>query len=393
MIGEKLGGYAHYLGRLFGSGDYTMSNGFIKRNSLVMSDTAPTFGTSNDGSHCMRGYICDIVSSGTAGAFQIQQFPINVGMAATFAWPSSLCSDTYQQYEIEGLTFEYLPNSSDYAAGTTLGYIAMATDYDSTDSPFKSKQQMENTEFAVSCKPSKPALHAIECARGETTISTLYVRSGSPPNNSDLRMWDLGQFYIASGGVTATNTMLGELWYTIKFRLKKPILRNPANSVPYASYSLSTTAILGGFANCLVVAPTPLNSDTIGLTFAQDGSSVSFPYLIPVESLWLITFSFSCVSAGAAAAYAPVPNFANGLANVKVLNPINTFYAVSTPNPNPGAATVRSQDWVGFIQYTGGASLTTPPSISLANVTTMFSSYGTCLMYVTMVNNAAFLST
>lgn len=384
-IGEKLGSYAHYLGRIFGSGDYVVSPQAVTSNTLLNSDQVPQF-SAPSGWHTMRGFICDITSSSVAGQFQIQKFPINVGMSPTFLWPAELCTSTYQQYEIGGLAFEFKSTSSEYAAGTNLGYIVMATDYDSVDAPFASKQQMENTEFAVSCKPSQCALHAIECARKQTSVPLLYIRSGDPPPNADLRLYDLGQFYIASGGVTPTNVVLGELWYTIRFRLIKPILRNPGASIPFASYSLSLTAPLVGDGSPLIPVAT-LHKDTIGLTFDPLGTFAYFPATIPVNSIWLVVASWSTNGAGAAAATAPGINLSL-FVEYAGFDPVAPYGIVAAPDPSPGAATTRAQSISVFVKYPGGGTISNPPAFGLlpfGGGTTLVT-YANAMIYITMVN-------
>ena len=67
------------------------------------------------------------------------------------------------------------------SVNTALGQVIMATDYNAANPPFAQKSEMENYEYGQSAKPSESAIHPIECARLQTTISELYTRAGAVP--------------------------------------------------------------------------------------------------------------------------------------------------------------------------------------------------------------------
>jgi len=102
----------------------------------------------------------------------------------------------------------------------------MATDYDSLDANFTSKIQMEASEFAMSSMPGQGMMHPIECARRETALPVLYLRTNTVPAGSDQRLYDLGNFQIATSGIpNNTNAQtLGELWVSYDISLLKPVL-------------------------------------------------------------------------------------------------------------------------------------------------------------------------
>ena len=122
-----------------------------------------------------REYIGDVVS-GPAGTFSLQSYKINPGNPLTFPWLSSIASN-FQQYRMQGCVFEFKTTSADAlnSVNTALGQIIMATNYNVVQGDFQSKYEMENTEFANSCKPSASMMHAIECAKHLTVLDELYV--------------------------------------------------------------------------------------------------------------------------------------------------------------------------------------------------------------------------
>lgn len=172
-----------------------------------------------------REYIADVFA---AIAFTNKQYHINPGQLPSFPWLSQV-ADSFEQYRFRGLVFEFKSMSSDAILSTSsssaLGTVIMATQYNSLDAPFTDKRTMENYEFANSTKPSCNLLHPVECKRGETSISELYVRT-TDQFTGDLRLYDLGVFNLAVQGMqnAANNEVVGELWATFEIEFYKPKL-------------------------------------------------------------------------------------------------------------------------------------------------------------------------
>jgi len=169
-----------------------------------------------------REYLGDINATTT---FTLQSFNINPGLRTTFPWLSSV-AQSFEQYRIQGMIFEFKSLASDAVLSTStssaLGSVIMATQYDALDTAFTSKFNMENYQFACSSKPSISFIHPIECARNQTSISELYIRNGAV--SGDLRLYDLGVFNIATVGMQASSGVCGELWLTYEVQLFKPKL-------------------------------------------------------------------------------------------------------------------------------------------------------------------------
>lgn len=359
QIGKKLGSYLHYIGKIFGSGDYVTASDGVRSNSLMHSNQIPSFASNkNEVRIRHREYLGDVYSASVAGAFQIQSFAINPGLSNVFPWLSQVCGATFQQHRINGMVYEFRSMSADAlnSTNTALGSVVMATDYDSKDNVFTSKQQMENTMFGVSCKPSSCMLHAIECARSQTSVSELYIRAGAVPSGADIRLYDLGRFSIATQGCQGTNVNLGELWVSYDITLIKQIEQPPGFLIPYASYllaSASETAPLGLTQPLYNVLNT---ADKIGLTFASQ-NRVEFPFDIPVGTSYF--FSISCVALNAAVFTKPVITCGNGM-----YFDINVNLIV----PETGVNTVTWTFNIA-IQYKGGGTVASPPYVNVANYT------------------------
>lgn len=182
-----------------------------------------------------REYIRDIESSQD---FKNLVFPLNPGIQRTFPWLAQI-APSFEQYRFRGVVFEFKSNSADVvlsgAASTALGTVVMATQYDALDPPFDNKFEMSNWEFTTSQKPSRSFMHPVECAKSQTPLTMLYIRTGDPPGGSDLRLYDLGNFNIAVVGMqnvageNATST-IGELWVSYEVEFYKPKLEEDATT-------------------------------------------------------------------------------------------------------------------------------------------------------------------
>ena len=126
-----------------------------------------------------REYIGDL---NTSQAFSIFSFPLNPGIDSCFPWLAEVASN-FEEWVPRGIVFEFKSTSSDAVVSTNanaaLGTVIMATEYNPYNGSFASKLQMENYEFAKSCKPSQSMLHAVECSQKHNTQNSYFIRTGS----------------------------------------------------------------------------------------------------------------------------------------------------------------------------------------------------------------------
>jgi len=277
---------------IVGFGDYT-----VKSNSLLAAGTDGKLGgevprLSNSPYHNIvshREYLGDILSS--TSNFSSQPFAINPGLLQTFPWLASL-ANSYQQYRLKGMVFEFKTLATDYSATPYIGFVAMGTQYDSLDPPFATKIEMDNSEFANSKRTNESFLHPIECARDQTAISEMYVRDGAPPSaSSDLRLYDWGLFQIAVGGQATAGVPIGELWVTYEVEFFKPKLASQvgynANSLFLSKNNVSQTQPLG----------TSVTSNSGDLNFTTGNVFINFPNLS--AGTWLVTYTITGTVAAA----------------------------------------------------------------------------------------------
>jgi len=207
------------IGRIMGSGDYTTTGTRPKYNVLTSDVQVPQFSTTRQTNIvCHREYLGDV--QGTT-AFSVTRYPLNPGLPQTFPWLSTV-AENYQEYRIHGLIFEYRSLLTDFVTGGSPGVIIMATSYNADAPQYVSKQEMENSEYAVATKPTTNLIHGVECATSETILPEKFIRSGTLTSNLDLKMYDLGWVQVGTQG--NPTQAIGELWVSYCVEFFKPTL-------------------------------------------------------------------------------------------------------------------------------------------------------------------------
>jgi hypothetical protein len=223
-IARRFGGWlGNVIKTATGFGEYE-----VRSNSLYEGAQVPFVAnrpTINGTTISHREYIMDVVTSDTPGEFKSYTFDINPGLGSTFEWLSQVAVN-YEEYVIEGILFVFRSMSADAlnSTNTALGSVIMATQYNTYQSPFGNKAEMENHAYAMSCKPSEDMVHPIECDPHQSSITTFFVRGGSPPEGADRRLYDLGRVEIGTVGFQGAGVNIGELHVTYQVSLMKPRL-------------------------------------------------------------------------------------------------------------------------------------------------------------------------
>lgn len=249
-LGARVGGLAHYIGRLFGSGDYRIGAP-PAMNSLFQGGGSAAFPYQRDlsfGEKAVvikhREYLGDVYTASTANTFQTTNFQVNPGLSATFPWLSMIAS-AFQLYKWRGIVVEFKSKSADAlnSVNTALGSVILAADYNAATfgQQFNNKTEMLNYEGAVDCKPSDNMVMGIECDPKRLPLSELYVRTGDVGGN--IQNYDTCSFAIATTGFQGTNVNVGELWIAYDVILMTPAMLPLGSTLPAAIYQLDTGTI------------------------------------------------------------------------------------------------------------------------------------------------------
>lgn len=233
---------------------------------------------------------------GSNSTFQLQSFAINPGLQDMFPFLSQIAQN-FELYEFEGLMVQYRPTSGEYGnnGSNSIGKVVVCTNYDPDAQPFLNSIQMENYDYANSCKPSDELVHGIETHPDQRSTKMLYVRTGD--TKRDKIFTDMGQLQIATEGIPFgtqlvagdVTALVGELWVTYKVRLSRSQLYGSLLGNNISSVS-SLFDVAGGSP-----ASTSITSDgnltvTYG-TAAENAIRMTLPSEIDT-GVYLVTMAF-----------------------------------------------------------------------------------------------------
>lgn len=249
--GTMVGGAAgNFLGKITGVGDYKVKNNSITDTGQSLSGEVPNFGPANNSVRIRhREFVGNIAVPSTPSAFTNTTYVLNPANASLFPWLAKI-AENFQQYKLCGAVLVFKTTTSDYAASGALGKIAMATNYNVLDSPYANMVEMENSEFAVSGKPSMSKIHPIECASNNGPPLVRWVRDTNYDSSatSDARLYDVGTFQIATEGMPGSaGQILGGLWISYDIEFYKPIVGREGEVGPqYRQVTVPTSLVEQG---------------------------------------------------------------------------------------------------------------------------------------------------
>lgn len=274
--------------------------------SAILGGDPPTVQNSSGGFIVRhREYIGDL---NTSQSFSNYAFSLNPGLNSTFPWLATVAQN-FEEWVPRGIVFEFKTTSSDAVVSTNanaaLGTVIMATEYNPYNGFFASKQQMENYEFAKSCKPSQSMLHGVECKKTQNPLGKYFVRTQAVPTSQDARFYDLGVFQIAAVGMQSNGAPCGELWVSYEIELSKPRITVGVEGIDEPNTNFDHIVVYNSTVTTTGVLPaTPF------------GTSTTVPLYPSTEST---LGGVACGGAVTAASFAPQPtnptknNFAGGI--------------------------------------------------------------------------------
>lgn len=311
-----------WLAKYFGHGDYSITSNSLIPGSRSTHTSPPEVVMSRDGKRGVRiverEYIGDVFSGPLVGgstAFSNRSYVINPANAATFPWLSTIAQG-FEEYEVNGLIFEYRSTSSNFNGNNqALGTVISATDYDALDAPYTSKLTMENAAYSSSCKASDNMHHGVECDRAEKPTRILYTAAGTLPDNADARMYHVGNFQLATFGCSAADVNLGELWVAYDITFYKKDLFNGQLAKGSLFYSARWT-------NGVNIVPSSISTNLIAnpastLPLTWLGNRMSFPPNIQTGK-YLVRMYF--IGTSATLAYITGSTFVNCLFDAITVN-------------------------------------------------------------------------
>jgi hypothetical protein len=227
-------------------------------------------------------YIQDV--SGSTG-FVTTAIPFNPGQS-TFLPRFSKEAVLYEKWICVLAEPYFKPMVSAYATNGQAGKVLLSFDYDASDSPPATKQQVEDSDPHSDAMPYESCRLRLDPSQLNASPMGKYVRPGGLPGSADIKSYDGGILYVSTIGNTNT-TAIGELRIRYHFRLVKPVLESTTTApVQYhvsafqssSNETLTTTSTL----QTLLFATTVVN----GLSASNSSGVITLPpgnYIVHVD--------------------------------------------------------------------------------------------------------------
>lgn len=196
----------------------------------------PDINHSRDGKECVvthTEFLRDI--SGSVD-FAVTATAVNPGLQTSFPWLSAIANN-YESYCFEALEYEFQNASNTTYTGTVMA----AVDYDASDPAPGSKVALASYEGFVRSAPWQD-FNNRSPTQDLKKRTSYYVRSGALSANQDIKLYDTGNFFIATQG-QATTAPVGELYVHYRCRFRTPQLQDPAVGLSRSAKITSTNTV------------------------------------------------------------------------------------------------------------------------------------------------------
>ena len=177
--------------------------------------------------------------------------------------------------------------------------------------------------------------HPIECDPKVTAQEVLYIRSTGVPDGDDQRLYDWGNFQIATSGFQGASVTIGELWVTYDIALIKPKAVSTTGSYILAARMQSGSAF--GVTNAAPFAGAALiNGSTLNLAISggnriifDAGSGLQVGTRLKLDLYFSGTTAAACNSNAATLSGFSFVNGFNNSTGLRAVAPNTTVSATS----------------------------------------------------------------
>lgn len=170
----------------------------------------------------------------------VVKLPLNPGLPFVFPWLSTVSS--FEQYKFRNLSFTFESSTSTSQSGQ----VVMMTNVDAKDPEIKSVSQAMSYSGAAVGRVWDSHTHRVP---PQAVTKKNYLRTGTPPQNADLSLYDVGLFYVFTIGVQS-DLSIGTLWveYDVEFFTPKLATVGRSLSIRGDTKTVSLTEPLGDHA-------------------------------------------------------------------------------------------------------------------------------------------------
>jgi hypothetical protein len=324
----------------------------------------------------------NVVSSGTAGAFSLASYVLNIGNSTSFP-QGSIMAPLFQRHRFRKLVYR-IETTSGMAIGSTstaLGSTLLNCDYNVVDTVFPDQIHMEDygkNGVNKMCKETviyKNNTFNVDCSRSLTLEPDdwMFVQPGttgatvtSIPNTSE-HEYAHGLMQVASVGLQGTSQVIGRLF--VGYESDFAICITPSAGVGAISAHITEGAI--HTATDIFPLGTTGGVLAVGSNLLSVATSTTFS--LPTVGTWLVTAAFTGTGIGAA------PSLSAGS---NITTAVNYFNDDTTTNRPSFTSTIANIAQV-FTVATAGTGANN--LITIAGLTSMTA--GRSDVFITQLNN------
>jgi len=299
-------------------------------------------------------YIADI--SGSV-SFSTTAFAVNPGQSRVFPWLSKEAL-LFEKYKILRLEFYYRPQVSAYATNGQTGKVMLSFDFDASDAPPASKQQVEDTHPHSDGMPFEEVILTID-PKDCSLQDSYYVRPGGLPGSSDIKTFDVGILSVSTVGNNSTAN-IGELRVRYAIALHDPVLENTVSAplnYHLSQFQSASSESYGASGSIATLLLTTSVSNGLGLT------NSSGTFILPTGNYLVFGDDLAATGSGMTGHFLYLLVNGSAIANVSA-NSSSYLWQES------------SQNVTQFITSTGSTTLALAASLAYAS--------GTCTNFGTL---------
>jgi hypothetical protein len=217
-------------------------------------------------------YVADVNGSVT---FATTAYPFNPGQSVTFPrfYREAVL---FEKWICISATPYFKPQVSAFATNGQVGKVMLSHDYDSSDSPPNTKQQVEDSDPHSDGMPYEVIKLVLDPRQLNDVLKGKYVRPGGLPGSASINDFDGGVTYVSTIGCSNT-TNIGEFRIKSSWVLIKPVLEDltvpPTAFRTTAFYSASPESLTSTVQTTLALATTTVN----GIQATNTSGSILLP--------------------------------------------------------------------------------------------------------------------
>jgi hypothetical protein len=329
----------------------------------------------------------NVVSSGTANAFSLASYVLNIGNATSFP-QGSVMAPLFQRHRFRKLVYR-IETTSGMAIGSTstaLGSTLLNCDYNVVDAVFPDQIHMEDygkNGVKKMCKEAviyKNNTFHVDCSRSLTLQPDdwMFVQAGTTSNtitsipNTSEHEYAHGLMQVASVGLQGTSQVIGRLF--VGYESDFAICATPVTGAAVLSTHITT----GAPGTAIAIAPLGTTAGIIAVGSNINSVATSNTFTIPIIGTFLVSGAWNTTGGNIAAA----PIFSSVGTNITRLvdyfNADTATFATSF-NPNSGNTAMITAVFAVTAAGTGTAN-----TMSITGLTGMTGANGD--IFITQLN-------